>query len=238
MLNVVFRSWKSGTWVVLLGCLAAGAGDGMAQVVPQTALDKQLARVDFAVTGVGEFTKSVRGTNYNGFTFSQKPSNTLGALVTVRYTVQPLIGFEANYGYVRYTENFTNYSPSLPVVDVNGNPVGYVVGGAQTKGTELTLGYVVHGPSLLGYHSFASGGVGSFVFTPTIYGGQSLPQQVRPLYYYDVGLEGNVLGSEHFGLRAQLRQQFFTAPDFGQNYLTIRKSTFTTEPGIGFFVRF
>ena len=243
MLNVVFRLWKSVTWVVLLGCVAAGAEHGMAQVVPQTALDRQLARVDFAVTGVGEFTKSVRGTNYLGITFTEKPSNTLGALVTVRYTVKPLIGFEVNYGYVRYTEKFTNYNPvpldpANPTGLLNGGD-GYLQGqGAQTNANEYTVGYAVHGPRLLGYRSFASGGVGAMEFTPTTYGGQSLPQQVRALYYYDVGLEGNVLGSSHFGLRAQLRQQFFTAPDFGQNYLTIRKTTFTTEPGIGFFVRF
>jgi hypothetical protein len=44
--------------------------------------------------------------------------------------------------------------------------------------------------------------------------------------------------SEHFGLRAQIRQTFFKAPDFGQNYLTINQRTSTFEPGIGFFIKF
>lgn len=236
-----FRSWNKGLGIgaVLLGAgLLSPAGVG-AQATPQTALDRQLEKVDVAVSGVGEFTKSVRGTNYQGFTFSADPSTTVGALVTVRYTAKPLLGFEFNYGYARYTERYTDYTPSLPVVDQNGNSSGYLSGnGAQTKATEATFGYVAHGPTVFGYRSFASGGVGSLIFTPTTYGGQGLPQQIRPLYYYDVGLEGNVLGSSHFGVRAQLRQKFFTAPDFGQNYLQIRKTTFTTEPGIGFFVRF
>ncbi len=247
MWNDFFRSGMNnkncGTGWLLGTMLLLSSAGARAQTTPQTALDKQLERVDLAVSGVGEFTKSVRGTNYAGITFSEKPSNTLGALVTVRYTAKPLIGFELNYGYVRYTERFSDYNP-VPLDPtgqsglLNGGD-GYLQGGgAQTKGTELTVGYVAHGPSLLGYKSFASGGVGSLVFTPTPFGGQELPQQVRALYYYDVGLEGNVLGSQHFGVRAQFRQQFFTAPDFGQNYLQIRKSTFTTEPGIGFFVRF
>lgn len=246
MWNDFFRSGKGNKECrtgLLLGAmlLLSFAKLGAQAATPQTALDKQLERVDLAVTGVGEFTKSVRGTNYTGITFSEKPSNTLGALVTVRYTVRPLVGFEANYGRVRYSEHFYDYNPELTNGLGSPQPSGYLLGfkgGAQTNATELTFGYVAHGPTLLGYKSFASGGVGSLVFTPTPYGGQELPQQVRALFYYDVGLEGNVLGSQHFGVRAQFRQKFFTAPDFGQNYLQIRKSTFTTEPAIGFFVRF
>ena len=221
------------TGLMLAALLGVGSAGARAQATPETALDRQLQKVDLAVSGVGEFTKSVTGTNYAGITFTQKPSTTLGALVTVRYTAKPLLGFELNYGYARYTEDFTNYHPPAPTASGN-----YLQGGAQTKAAEYSFGYVAHGPTLLGYRSFGSAGVGSLVFTPTPYGGQELPQQVRALYYYDVGLEGNVLGSKHFGLRAQFRQKFFTAPDFGQNYLQIRKSTFTTEPGIGFFLRF
>ena len=242
------RSWNKGVGMaaMVLGGLLLQAADTRAQAAPETALGRQLDRVDLSVNGVGEFTKSVRGANYQSVTFTEKPSTTLGGLVTVRYTARPLLGFEFNYGFVRYTERFSNYNP-VPLDPNNpANPggllnegAGYLPGGgAQTKATEATFGYVVHGRNVFGYRSFASGGVGSLIFTPTTYGGQGLPQQVRPLYYYDVGLEGNVLGSNHFGVRAQFRQQFFTAPDFGQNYLQIRKTTFTTEPGIGLFLRF
>ena len=44
--------------------------------------------------------------------------------------------------------------------------------------------------------------------------------------------------SAHFGVRAQFREQFFKAPDFETNYLTIQKHTSTYEPGFGFFLRF
>ena len=79
--------------------------------------------------------------------------------------------------------------------------------------------------------------MGSTAFKPTVNGGQSLPERARLTFYYAAGLEAPLL-SDHFGVRAQFRQTFFKAPDFDQNYLTINRRTFTTEPGIGFYLRF
>ena len=189
-----------------------------------TATQRQLSRIDLSVNGVGEFTKSVQGTNYQNVSVTQKPSTTLGALITLRYTKSPFAGAEFNYGYARYSENFIS------------NPT-YITGAVQTKANEYTLGYVVHGPNLLGFQSFASGGVGSIAFTPTSGGGQGLPERARLAYYYAVGLEQPIFTS-HLGIRAQFRQVFFKAPDFDQNYLTINRRTFTSEPGIGFYLHF
>jgi opacity protein-like surface antigen len=174
------------------------------------------------VSGVGSFTKDVSGTNYLGVPLTQNSSNTLGALVTVRYTKSPWIGGEFNYGYSRYTQNFSNY----------------IVGGAQTNATEYTLGYVAHpGRTILGAHPFLAGGVGATAFRPTPGGGQGLPSQARMTYYYAAGAEKSVI-NEHFGLRVMIRQTFFKAPDFGQNYLTIQQHTWTFEPGAGFYIKF
>ena len=202
-----------------------------------SATRRQLERVDIAVTGVGEFTKSVQGVNYQGASLSQAASNTLGALVTIRYTKSPLLGAEFNYGYARYTENFANSTPPgcTPSTSVTG--CQYIRGGAQTKAAEYTLGYVAHGPQLLGVQTFGSAGLGSIAFTPTPFGGQGLPERARAAYYYALGAETPVF-SNHFGIRAQFRQVFFLAPDFGQNYLTIKKHTFTSEPGVGFYIHF
>jgi hypothetical protein len=195
------------------------------------ALDKQLSRLDLAISGVGMFTKDVTGINKkHGATVTQNASNTLGALITIRYTKSPWIGGEFNYGYARYTQNFTNTTNAL--IDHQ-----YIVGGAQTNANEYTLGYVAHPPHLiLGAQPFIAGGAGSTAFRPTPGGGQGLPVQARMTYYYGVGVEKLVL--EHFGFRAQVRQTFFKAPDFGQDYLTIQQRTSTFEPGIGFFIKF
>ncbi len=213
---------QSSNWTLLL-CLSSSlfASFVSAQV---TATERQLRRIDLSVNGIGQFTKGVQGTNYQGVSVTQNASSTLGALGTVRYTKSPLLGVELNYSYARYTENFLS-TPS------------YITNGAQTQASEASVGYVAHGPDLFGFHTFGSAGVGSLIFTPTAGGGQSLPKRARLAYYYDVGIE-EPLFSSHFGVRAQFRQVFFKAPDFDQNYLTINKHTFTTEPGIGFYFHF
>ena len=187
--------------------------------VPISALDRQLSRIDFAVSGVGQFSGTVSGSDYLNRPVSLRQSNTLGALVTLRYIKSPLVGFEGNYGYARYTENFSN------------------IGGVQTKASEYTFGYVAHAPTLFGVQPFASVGAGTIGFSPTPGGGQGLNTQARAAYYYSLGAENQIFAS-HFGLRAQFRQVFFLAPDFGQNYLTIKQRTSTFEPGVGVFVRF
>src|SRR5216684_3878052 len=117
-------SRPSCVWTVLLCLLGAFAGSTAKGQTPTT-LDRHL---------------------------SLSASNTLGALVTLRYTKSPYIGAEFNYGYARYTENFSQY----------------VIGGAQTKASEYTVGYVAHPPKLLfGVHPFVAGGLGAIAFRPT-----------------------------------------------------------------------
>lgn len=216
MLKVLRQTSRWTLWF----CLSSGlfVSTAVAQV---TATQRQLQRLDISVNGIGQFTKSVQGTNYQGVPVSQTASNTLGALVTVRYTKSPLLGLEGNFSYARFTEKFSGYIPN----------------GAQANASEYSLGYVAHGPSLLGLQTFASGGVGTLAFRPTPYGGQGLPARARLAVYYAIGVEQPVFSS-HFGVRAQFRQVFYKAPDFDQNYLTINRRTFTTEPGIGFYLHF
>jgi hypothetical protein len=194
-----------------------------------TALSRQLDRVDVAVSGVGAITKGVAGNNYIDQSVTLNASTTLGALVQARYTKSPLIGFEFNYSYARYTENFSGNPFSQPSA-VN-TPFG-----VQTNASEYSLGYVAHLPSLLGVQPFASVGAGATAFKPTPLGGQGLTEQARATYYYSVGADDQL--TRFFGVRAQLRQTFYKAPDFGQNYLTINQQTFTLEPGIGFYIKF
>lgn len=202
----------------LLLCLT-GSSYALGQVV--SPLERQLNRVELGLSGIGEFTGNSSGTNYLKEPITQKPSTTLGALINIRYTKSPLAGLEFNYGYARFTQNYSMH----------------VIGGAQTNATEYTVGYLVHGPDLLGLHTFASGGAGTIAFRPTPGGGQGLPAQGRLAFYYNVGAEQEVI-SPHFGLRVQVRQLFYKAPDFGQNYLTINQRTSTFEPGVGFYLHF
>jgi hypothetical protein len=216
----------------VLFCLlltAAGSTAEAQTASTNPALDRQLSRIDLGILGVGVFNKSSNGlATVNGqpnTPVNLNPGNTAGAVVTLRYVVSPFVGFEGNYGYSRYTDNFTPFG-SQPN------------GGVQQNASEYTFGYVVHTrKQYFGVTPFASGGAGTTVFRPTPGGGLALPEQARATYYFSVGAETTVL-SPHFGIRAQYRQLFFKAPDFLTNYLTIQQHTTTYEPGVGFFLRF
>jgi opacity protein-like surface antigen len=161
-----------------------------AQALPETPLQRQLDRIDLGVAAIGQITKDVSGKNYLNESITQRASTTVGVLVTLRYTKSPFMGFEGNFSQARYTENFS----------------GHVIGGAQTKASEYSLGYVAHLPNPLGFgvRPFGSAGVGTIAFRPTSGGGQGLPSQYRMGYYYNVGLDDDIL-SKHFGLRLSLR---------------------------------
>jgi hypothetical protein len=215
---------------VLFSLLLTAAGStSKAQTSQNTALDRQLSRIDLGVAVSGVFNQSSSGfATVNGHAntpVTLSPGNTGGALVTLRYVVSPLIGFEGNYGYARYTDTFTPFG-TLPI------------GGVQQNASEYSFGYVAHTrKQYFGVNPFASAGAGTMVFRPTPGGGLALPEQARAVYYFSVGAETTVL-SPHFGIRAQYRQVFFKAPDFLTNYLTIQQRTTTYEPGFGFFLRF
>ena len=215
----------------LLLCLSAILIPAHAQTAIPSALDKQLGRIDLGVSGAGILTTNVSGVNYLDETVTQKPSTTVGALVNIRYTKSPLLGAEFNFGYARYTQNFSF------VTNATGTPVPILNGGAQTNADEYTLGYLAHTPRVFGLQTFVSAGAGTTEFKGTPGGGQGLPTQARMTYYYSAGVEQSLLSSR-FGIRAQFRQLFFLAPDFGQNYLTIKQRQITSEPAIGFYVHF
>jgi len=209
--------------------LTAAGSTAEAQTSQNTALDRQLSRIDLGIIGLGVFNKNSNGfATVNGQAHTPvnlNPSNTAGVLVNLRYTASPWVGFEFNYSYARYTDLFTPFG-SQPN------------GGVQQNASEYTFGYVIHSKKqYFGLTPFASGGAGTTVFRPTPRGGLGLPEQARATYFASVGVETTVL-SPHFGVRAQYRQLFFKAPDFETNYLRIEQHTSSYEPGLGFFFRF
>ena len=219
---------RKATSLLAAGALAFSVFSAAAQTAtPPTLLDRQLAKLDFGVSGIGQFSRSVSGpvipTGAPDYptVVTETASNTLGALINIRYTAKPYLGVEFNYTYARYTENF-NVSP----------------GQIQTRAGEYSFGYLVTPPHpIFGLQPFASVGWGTTEFKPTPHGGQGAPTQYRATYYYSVGLQKE-LGTSHFGVRAAFRQAYFYAPDFLLNYLTIKQHTLATEPYAGFYVRF
>lgn len=194
-----------------------------------TVKHKQLERMDLALTIPYESTHSSSGSSATTVVNSQIVSSAAGALFTFRYTYSPFIGLEMNYKRTKFTQNFT-YTPfPYTVTDTLG---------VEASVIETSWGYVAHAPSTYaGIRPFGGIGVGSLEFKPTPNGGQGLHRQFRAVYYWSLGADYTILNS-HFGARAQIRQLFYKAPDFGQNYLTSGAHTSTLEPSVGFFARF
>lgn len=208
-------------------------GLGLASVVStsahaQTSTTKRLAkhidRMDFALQGAYVSHTSVNGTNYLNQKVDQSVSTTFGALVQLRYTIKPPVGFEFNWNYSRSTQTYLGATPS-------GNLT------VQATPNEFTGGYVYHGPEIAGIKTFASAGAGSTDYKPTRFGGVGLQPQWRLTYYYGFGGEMPVF-TPNIGVRVQFRQAFHKAPDFGANYLQIEKRNTTIEPAFGFYVHF
>ena len=211
------------TALLILAFTAASTVASQAQATtPPTAVDRFLAKIDFGVSGIGVFSNNTSGNNYVGQNVNLVPSNTFGPLIQLRYIRSPLIGVELNYGFPRYTDNYT-----YP---------GHILG-AQSQHAEYTLGYIAHVGSFYGLEPFAGVGGGAMEARPTKGGGQGLPTQLRGALYYTVGAETLVYG-QHFGVRVQFRQLFYGAPDYNQNYLANNQRAVTSEPGAGFFLRF
>ncbi len=199
--------------------------------VPETPLTKQLNRIDLGVSAIGVITGSTSGPDaLRGNNVQDSPSNTVGALVNLRYVKSPLMGFEFNYTYARFTQN---YSGSVPNPG-SSSPLNL---GVQANMSEYTFGYVVHTPHIFGLGTFASGGAGTTAFRPSKNGGEGFQTQARLTYYYNVGVEQQIF-IPNFGFRASFRQAFYKAPDFETNYLDNGKHTITTEPSIGFYLHF
>lgn len=209
-----------------LSFFAASLALSASGALAQSKLKQRLDHVDLGLQAVGEFTGDVSGTPAPFSTNAVQrvtisPSSTVGFLGTLRYTPKPYLGAEFNGGYARYTENL-NVAPSA----------------IQTQANEFTLGYLITPPyAIFGLRPYASAGVGGMRFAPTPGGGQGAPPIGRFAYYYNVGVQQDLVGHT-LGVRAGFRQVFFTAPDFYQNYLTINKRTSTAEPMFGFYVRF
>ncbi len=202
---------------------------------PLTPVQKQLAKIDLAVSAAGSFVSTVSGIEQRdaSLTHTQlsiRTSSTVGELATLRYTMKPYVGFEFNFTNLRYSQDYTFTPPPTQ---------NLLFGGVQTGVHELTLGYIAHLKYRpFGLTPFLGAGGGTIKFHPTPGGGQGLPFQYRAVYYYTVGVEGNFPNNSPFGMRVAFRQLVYLAPDFLQNYLTITRRPLATEPTVGFFVRF
>jgi len=204
----------------------------------QEAAMKQLSRVDLAVAGVAEFTQNSNGSTPHDFSglstgvpyygIQQSASTSTGGIATARYTKSKLEGGEFNFDMTVLTQSY-NLTPALAQT---ANPFT-----VQANMQEYTWGYVAHGPTYKKLETFASVGFGTIKFKPTAHGGEGLQFQYRMAEYATAGVDDPIF-TKNIGIRLQIRDVFYKAPDFGQSYLTSNAHTSTIEPTFGFYFKF
>ncbi|MGA8528702.1 MAG: hypothetical protein WB622_03245 [Acidobacteriaceae bacterium] len=194
-------------------CLASLAGLMLSSAAQaQTALKNN----DLSLDGFYQFTSTASGNGIN-----DRTSKSAGAAAYFRHSYHWWLGYEAGYGYTRYTEYYTGQ-----------------IFGIQHNQHEFSGSYYVHGPhTIAGIQPFALAGVSAVIFSPSLNGGQNVAWQARPGINYGAGVNVPLLTS-YFGLRIEYRGLFYKAPDFGQAILTTNAWRNTSEPTAGIYFRF
>jgi opacity protein-like surface antigen len=181
------------------------------------AIAQTLKNLDGAVSIFGQTSGAKTG---DGVT--DNPTESMGALATVRQSFHPWLGYEVNYSYTRFTEKYS----TVPF-------------GVQNNVHEVSGAYLLQGPSLpfLGLQPFGAAGVGALIFLPTTVGGQKYGQQNRVPFLYEVGVNYPILTS-HLGLRFQYRGLVYKTPDFNSALLTTNTTRQTSELSLGAYFKF
>jgi hypothetical protein len=169
---------------------------------------------------VSVFGQSTGTTNGNGI--RDKATESMGAIATVRQSLHPWLGYEVNYAYTRFTEEYS----TIPF-------------GVQNNVHEVSVAYLLQGPTIpiLGLQPFATVGAGALIFLPTTVGGQKYSQQTRVPLLYEVGVNHPIFTS-HLGLRFQYRGLLYKTPDFNAALLTTNARRQTSELSLGAYFRF
>jgi opacity protein-like surface antigen len=174
---------------------------------------------EVSIQGTGLYTKD---TVNNGS--SQHSTDTGGFLVGYRYHFNRWIAAEADYGYVRNTqENFT----SAGALNI------------RTNVHEATGALVVTLPHTVRIYPYALAGGGALVFDPTISASAAVPEavwQARPAFLYGGGVDFAV--ARHVAIRAEYRGFVYDRPAFGLAALSANVIANTAQPSAGVVFRF
>ena len=142
---------------------------------------------------------------------SQSATPSAGVLGSVRQSFGPWLGYTANVGYTRFTENYT----SGEVITASSAPFGvegasFARGSILTNAVELTGSYLVHARRGR-YTPFAQLGGGMLAFIPDA-PGQPVSYVYRGTGLFGVGLSYRV--DARVELRAEYRGLFYKSPGF------------------------
>lgn len=188
----------------------------LASLVAQSAkAQSYLKNSEVALSAFGQFTNSTNGNDIN-----VDPLKSLGGQATFRHVYSPLLGYEAGYGYTRFTDRYSSYPFAI-----------------QHNVHEFEGSYLLSSPSLLGLRPFGLAGVSALLYAPTLNGGQNASAQARVAFTFGVGADIPLLTS-HFGMRVQYRGLLHQTPDYGDPKFDTGTWRLSSEPAVGMFWHF
>lgn len=200
------------------------------------------AQTDIALSGYGAFHQKTSGNQT-----VQSPSDQGGFLVELRHIRNPLVGYEATYGFNRANQN---YSASGVC---NGFSCSSFTGNIPANQHEVTADWVVS-LKLLMFRPFVLAGGGVLVTQPqggTITttscatthplcsettGNAVTQTQAKGEFTYGAGVDWTIV--PHLGVRLQYRGRVSKAPDLATAFSSTDSFTRTSEPVLGVFLRF
>ena len=167
---------------------------------------------------------------------TQGTSPSAGVLGTLHQSFKPWLGYNVNFGYTRFSENYSYGSAFVPAKGSTVSPLStFTQGSIGTNMYELTIAESFKGPSNKRFNTFGQFGGGGLFFLPTD-SKSPASQQTRPAMIFGVGMNYKLTG--HLDLRAEYRGLFYKSPDFnlppyGQgNFPITRLFTVTSQPAI------
>jgi hypothetical protein len=172
---------------------------------------------------------------------SEGASGSFGTLLSFHSSYRWDLGYDINYGYTRYSDQYSFYK-TPPPAGIN----------VATGMHELTAAYRIQGPTLP-FHlaSFAELGTGMLVFSPSsaiisqdpVENPFATPiptwvkTQIRVPILFGGGV--NLPLPNHFGVRLEYRGLFYPAPSFGQGSgFETKRNMITSEPALSINYKF
>jgi opacity protein-like surface antigen len=167
---------------------------------------------------------------------TQGTSPSPGVLGTLHESFKPWLGYNVNFGYTRFSENYSDGSAFVPAKGSAFPPSStFTQGSIGTNMYEVTIAEVFEGPRTRRFNIFGQFGGGGLFFLPSENASQAR-QQTRPAMIFGVGM--NFKLTSHLDFRAEYRGLFYKSPDFnlppyGQgNFPITRLFTVTSQPAI------
>lgn len=161
-----------------------------------------------------------------------------GFLATFQQQIRPLLGYDVNFGYTKFTENYRKETPT-------GSPLPGVTTGFFSHQSipanvfEISSAYTVKRPQYGSkFQPFAELGGGVLIFSPTTapFEGHA---SYRAALLFGGGVDYRI--NAKFGLRAEYRGLFYKSPDFAAVIAPVgisKSFTVTSEPTISLEYRF